>query len=196
MPGTTLKLKITKKRIISIVALLAVFVGLLYSLNYYNAHLKPITTLDYKGIPIGFRQDLREAIKVPLYPNDEYLRIGLIHPLVQNITIAFKDVNKTEDPYYSLEGVEIVSKLKVAYGFVNPPTYPNFTAVEVTSYENLPGKIQIPIIALIHPEYANETSVRFDANAHVVYIQGKTHKDFDLATIRFLIAALDIQVPN
>lgn len=191
-----MKVKITKKRVAFTVSILIVLVASFFFIDYYNTYWKPITVLDYNGTQIGFRQDIREASKVPLYPSDEYLRIAIIHPLVTNVTIAFKDVNNTENPYYSLEGIEIVGKLKLAYSLVKPATYPNFTAIEVSSYENLPGKIQNPIIALIPPAYANETSVIIDANAHVVYIQGKTHKDFDLATIRFLLAALNIQVEN
>ncbi|MBS3055312.1 MAG: hypothetical protein J4452_02350 [Candidatus Aenigmarchaeota archaeon] len=199
MAENSFKMKLTKKRIILTISVLVLAAASLYFLYYYNTHWKPVTVLNYNGVVIGFRQDIREAAKVPLYTDanstnpDAYLRIGIIHPLVTNITIVFKNVNLTENPYYTLEGAEIVGKLKLAYSNVRPPVNLNFTAKEVSSYDNLPGKIQNPIIALIHPAYANETSVRFDAREHVVYIQGKTHKDFDLATIRFLMAALNIQ---
>jgi hypothetical protein len=199
MPENSMKLKLTKKRIALVGAVLVMFIGSLYFIQYYNTHWKPVTVLDYNGIVIGFRQNIREAANVPLYPNnvsdpDQYLRIGLIKPMVTNVTIVFKNVNSTENAYYSVEGFEIVGKLKLAYEALNPPVEPNFKAIEVGSYDNLPGKLQNPIIALISPANANETSVRFDPVAHVVYIQGTTYKNLDLATIRFLLAALDIQV--
>jgi hypothetical protein len=67
---------------------------------------------------------------------------------------------------------------------------PSFNAMPVEEYANLPGKIQNPIIALVHPKYANETAVRNEG--HVTYISGTNYKDFDLATIRFLMVVLGI----
>jgi hypothetical protein len=44
----------------------------------------------------------------------------------------------------------------------------------------------------VPPVLADETSVKTENNT--VFIEGKTKEDFDLATIKFLIEALDLKV--
>jgi hypothetical protein len=76
---------------------------------------------------------------------------------------------------------------------------PNFNVINVTSYENLNASDKEPAIALIHPIYSNESSVRLDGN--IVYVQGKNAtsltgqlRNFDLATAKFLMVALGIKI--
>jgi hypothetical protein len=61
-----------------------------------------------------------------------------------------------------------------------------------SDYVNLPGKIQHPLIAVIHPMYANQTRV-FAAPGHVIYIEATSYEGFDLAIAKFLISALKIK---
>ena len=160
---------------------------------------KPIESWNYHGQIVAFRDDLREADKVPIYPGADEVFLDTIHPLVKNVTIAFKDAGEEENSYYVVEVIEITLKMTLAYrrmlgGYpgLSEEDMPKFNATPVEEYANLPGKIQNPIIALVHPKYANETAVRNEG--HVTYISGKTYRDFDLATIKFLMTVLDIDL--
>ena len=124
--------------------------------------------------------------------------VGAVFEYTRDTIIAFKDAGEEENPYYIVEEIEIINKMMIAYRkmidsykgeTINMPT---FNAMPVENYADLPGKIQNPIIALVHPKYANETAVRNDY--HVTYISGKTHEEFDLATIKFLMIVLGIDL--
>jgi hypothetical protein len=183
------------------IAILAVVIfasvgAYLYIQSYNNP---PITTWNYKGQTVAFRVDLKKAARVPVYPSDDLIYRDLMNPLVKNVTIAFKDAGTNENPYYILEEMEIIPKMTLAYTYVlgsdsNGTTTssdtPVFNAEAIEGYANLPGKIQKPIIALVHYKFANETSVRMEG--HVTYISGKTAEDFDAATVRFLMIAMGI----
>ncbi len=145
---------------------------------------------------LQFRADLREATKVPVYPSERKLFNEMSSAFIENITIAFMPVEE-ENGIYIAENFEIINKLSLVHSIIG--IRPGFKAVNVSSYENLPGKIQNPIIALVHPEYANETSVRVDG--HVVTISGRPtddtsnpYKNLDLATTKFLMVVLGIEV--
>ena len=194
-------MKITRARAAAALVLLIIAAAAI--VNYYLAP-KPITSWDYRGNTVNFRVDLREADKVPVYPHETGVYLDIMHPLVQNITIAFKDAGSSENPYYVVEEFEIINKMRIAYGYIlgtktesgyiASQDIPTFNAIEVSSYENLPGKIQNPIIALVHPVYANETSVRNEG--HVTVISGKTPHEFDLAVAKFLMVILDIELAD
>ncbi|MFH1623193.1 MAG: hypothetical protein ABIA12_01595, partial [Candidatus Aenigmatarchaeota archaeon] len=166
----------------------------------YVLYFQPITVIDYKGYEIGFRADLRQAAKVPAYPGESEIYRDIMHQLAKNVTIVFKDAGEEGNPYYVVDGIELVSKMRLAYmlafgmqtetGELVPGDVPTFDAREVSSYENLPGKIQNPIIAIVHPMYANETSVRNEG--HVTFISGRNLKELDLATTKFLMIVLGI----
>jgi len=140
---------------------------------------------------IGFRADLREAEKVPVYPSETALFNEINSQLIQNMTILFKPASESENPYYSLEEFEIIQKLTFLFKRIG--ISPGFKANITDSYENIFGKIQNPIIVLVHPKFANETSVTVTPN-HVIYIKGKTNRDFDLATTKFLMVAMSINL--
>lgn len=182
-----IRMKITKEKIV----ILLIFIVIASAIMVYQLLLpKPITTWDYYGTTLVFRVDLREANKVSVYPHETGVYLDTIHPLVENITIAFKPAGEKENPYYQLAIIELVMKLKQIYDKNEIPV--EFNAVPVESYENLPGKIQNPIIALVHPIYANETSVHNER--HVTTISGETYHEFDLAVAKFLMVVLDIEL--
>jgi len=189
-----IKMKLGKRNVTAILVLITIFgIVVLGVLNYYFLIPKPITTWDYFGNTLVFRVDLREANKVPVYPHETGVYLDVVNPLVKNITIAFKPAGDKENPYYQLEIIELVMKLK-QYVYDRKEIPVEFNAVPIESYENLPGKIQNPIIALVHPIYANETAIR---NAgHVTTISGKTYNEFDLAVAKFLMVALGIELVN
>jgi len=181
--------KLSRNRLIVIMVLIVAVSALTYNL-FMQQTPKPIYTWNYHGRIIGFRADLREAAKVPVYPNEQAVYLDTIHYLVKNVTIAFKDAGESENPYYILQEIELIKGLKLAYARKNISV--SFNAMPVESYEHLPGKIQNPIIALVHPIYANETAIR--NKGHVTYISGKTHEDFDLAVVKFLMIILRIDI--
>ncbi|OGI15028.1 hypothetical protein A3K63_04105 [Candidatus Micrarchaeota archaeon RBG_16_49_10] len=182
-----LKIKFTTTRAALIVAMASIAVALLF---YQYLVPKPITSVAYGNYILNFELDLREADKVPVYPSEEAINRELMHGLVQTVTIAFKPVDSAGNSLYSKESMQIIFNLRP--GYLVRDLNPSFNAVNVTSYEYLPGKIQNPIIALVHPAYANETSVSVDG--HVVTIKGRTSEELILATEKFLMAALGIEV--
>ena len=190
------KLKINiSRRIVLIAAILLVLAGYVSYQIFFAP--KPITSWDYGGRVLHFRADLREADKVPVYPGEMQVYLDTMHPLAKNVTIVYKDTG--DDEYYSVEAFEITYKMKIAYMNLvgtdiegKTSKVPTFNAEAVDQYANLPGKIQNPIIALVHPVYANETAVRNEG--HVTYISGETFEQLDLATVKFLMIVLGIDI--
>ncbi|MCX6820826.1 MAG: hypothetical protein NT016_02670 [Candidatus Aenigmarchaeota archaeon] len=189
-------------RTVKIIAVAAVVLVASYAALYaYERYFAPITVLDYMGTNIEFRADLREAAKVPVYPGEDEVYRDTVHQLVKNVTIVFKDAGQSGNPYYIVEELEIASKMKLAYmtafgtvdpqtGQTVPNTIPTFDVQQVSSYDALPGKIQNPIIAIIHPMFANDTAVR--NSGHVTFISGTDLHQLDLAVDRFLMVELGI----
>lgn len=182
------KIKLSSRQSILIFILLVILASLL---AYHLYFPKPITTWSFYGHTLVFRAGLREADRIPVYPNEAAIYNDVMHPLVKNVTIAFKDAGESENPYYILEEIELANKLIMAYHYKFGER-PGFNAMPVESYENLPGKIQNPIIALVHPLYSDETAIRNEG--HVTFIKAKNYKDFDLATIKFLMIALRLEL--
>jgi len=199
MSKLQLKLDAKSARMVVIaLALVVVFAAVWY---VYVLYFQPITVIDYKGYTIGFRADLRQAAKVPAYPGEGEIYRDTMHQLVKNVTIVFMDAGPSENAYIKVEALELYNKIRTAYaltfgtvdpetGNMVPNTMPTFDVQNVSSYENLPGKIQNPIVAIIPPTYANETCVRNDG--HVTFISGLTTKELDLATTKFIMIELGI----
>jgi len=196
-----LQIKLDAKATRNIAIIVAVAAALVAAGYVYVRFFEPIRVINYKDEPLEFREDLREAAKVPVYPGESEIYRDTMHQLAKNITIVFKDAGPSENAYCRVEILELYSKMTLAYklafgtvdpetGEIIPSTIPTFNVQNVSSYENLPGKIQNPIIAIVPPMYANETSVRNEG--HVTLISGRNLKELDLATDRFLMIALGI----
>lgn len=158
----------------------------------------PIYSLDYHGVKLNFRRDLRSVDKIPVFPSEKAIREEIMSQMVEKITIVYKPGNETINAHYAVEVFEIVNKLAIAYrlkfGYI-----PQVKVLNVTDYKNLEGKPESPIIALIHPIYSNETSIKLEK--HVIYIQAENAesleeqlKNFDLVAIKFILIALNIKV--
>lgn len=189
--SSTQRIELNKNQIV-LIAVVSVLIILAYIA--YNFLPQPIYKVDYNGNLLTFRADLREANKVPVYPNRVVLYYELRGGLAQNITIVFLPV-EGENGIYSAEGFEITYKLGLLFKLIGKNVV--FDSRNVSSYKYLPGKIQNPIIAIVPPRFANETAVRLDG--HVVTISGlpdndvnNPYKNLDLATIKFLMVMLDI----
>ncbi len=148
---------------------------------------KSITTYDYYGIPMKFRMDLKQAGNIPVYPDDLEIYNIIWNENNENITIQF--VNSSDNSLLVVEAFEITFKLKLVFNLLNFNI--NITAKETDSY-NISTDENHPVIALIPPSLANKTVVEVKNN--VIFIEGKTKDEFDLATIKFLMSALDMKV--
>lgn len=148
---------------------------------------RPITHYTFNGIELGFRDDLRAANNISV-SNETAISDVVWNPDLTNVTIVF--VNSTDNGLVTVNSVEITYKLKLAYLSYN--AFVDFNGKEVPSYEGLKSDNQSLMIALVPPAFAKETGVSFKGG--VVYIQGTTKRDFDLATIKFLMTAFDIKV--
>jgi hypothetical protein len=188
-----IRIKIERKQIavfFVVLGIVAAAVGLYF---VYANYLAPVTSANFDGVQLGFRADLREAQKISAVPDETSLQNFFARPLT-NITIAFKPIEGQTNGWYGVESAEIVLKLKVLYA-LRYGIEPAFNGVEIDDYTEIRGEEGRPVIALVHPEIADETSVRLDAERHIVTISGKdTIKDFDLATVKFLISVLGIEI--
>ena len=190
-----MKVRITRRRIILLVSIL---LFILLVITIYPQIKLPVYSINYLGTKLSFRVNLRDVQNIPIYPSEEAVQNEIMNQLVENITIIFKPGEGEINAHYAVEVFEIVSKLAIAYkkkfGYM-----PGFNAVNVTSYENLKGTKENPVIVLIHPIYSNETLVKLEN--HVIFLQGKNAtsseeqlKNFDLAVVKFIVVALGIKV--
>jgi hypothetical protein len=181
------RIRTTKKQFIAFIILSGIF----FLSFYLYVSTRPITGVVIDGTQVNFRQDLREAEKIPIFPpSEDDIFNELFNTGVINITFVFKDAGESQNPYYILEMTEIINKLTFAYSRINREV--NFNAIPIDSYDNINATYYNPVIALIHPIYANSTFVMH--KDHIIYISGKTYKEFDLATIKFLMIALNIKI--
>ncbi len=187
------RIELTKNQLIFLSAL-SILIIAVYLADTYAP--KPVYSYDYFGIPLNFRADLREASKVQIYPSETIIYYELRGGLAKNITIVFLPV-EGDNGIYSANGYEVAYKLGLLFNLLGKNVTIN--AMNVTSYDNLPGKIQHPIIALVHPKYSTETSVSLVG--HVIRISGlpsndarTPYRNLDLATVKFLMVILGIEV--
>jgi hypothetical protein len=87
-----------------------------------------------------------------------------------------------------VEAVEITFKLSSFYSIAALPVV--IKGKEIGSFYEISGNSTHPVIIIIPPAIANETLVR--AENYTVFISGKTLKDLDLATIKFISVVLGI----
>ena len=184
-----ISIKLTRNRIIALAILAAVAIIISVYIFYIP---KPIYSVLMDGQELDFRADLRTADKISIYPSKEDLYSELMNSLVENVTIAFKPASETENPYYSLQIIELVSKLLIAYSRAG--LAPNFDVppIILDSYDNISATASNPVIALVHPIYSNETGI--EVKNHVIYLKAKTYGEFDLVTVKLLMVALGIKV--
>jgi hypothetical protein len=202
------KLKITPKKILAILIILAIPI-LYYALTKYAL---PITTWNYGGKVVGFRTDLRAAQKIPIIeiesiPNvndaDQSIRDTLIRRDVQNITFLFEPTDDKNNALYVIEETELIKALTLSYLSIMPtelqPTMPNFNAAVVDNYTGITATQLNPKIVLIHPNFGNQTVVRQDG--YIIYVEAKNTGNFDsnklqfdLATERLMMALLTIKI--
>lgn len=179
-----INIKLNKKTIILIISIAIILSSVLIAMFMYTQY-QPLTNYNYNGLILNFRADLREAKKLPVYPNESYITDILWLPFIENITIIYK--NSTDMGLVGVEAFEIAYKLNIGYQMANHPIH--IEAQEVKSFDSLPQNN--PYVVLIPPSSTNETRIEVDEN--LIIIRGKTTEEFDLAVEKFLIVALGIK---
>jgi hypothetical protein len=184
------KIKLTKMRIIAFaiaVIIITIFIASLpYITEWYNS-LQPITRVTYKGIIIEFRDDLRSARKIEVYPNESHLKSIFLNKSVNEVIIGvLNSTNQTG--VIGVEVWEISFKLSLFYSLNGLKV--RLRGEQIEKCTDLVGNSTNPVIIIIPPAIANETLVK--AENYTVFISGKTLKDLDLATIKFISVVLGI----
>ena len=180
-----MKFKLDKKLLGLLVIIIAIGV---VGITYYSNSGKPMTRYNFQGVDLSFRDDLILSKNISVYPDEDAILNAIWSPEIQNITIAY--MNTSDNQLAAVNAFEITYKLSVGYRQFS--WFINFNGKEVESFKNLNGSNENLVIALVPPSLATDTSVEFDD--HVVYIKGKTPQEFDRATIKFIMSALNITV--
>ena len=178
-----MRLRISTKKLLYV--LLAFFM-ILVSLYLYF-HFRPVDTIYYKGRKFVFRDNIKMARGVPVYPDEKSLHELFWDPNITGITIIFKPLEK-EMGYYAVESFELTYKLSLMY-MMNGMNK-KFSSLPVNSYENVTSSEGTLKIILVHPRLTNVTLV--ERRGNIVYIHGKNPRDFDLATIKTVLVAMGI----
>ncbi len=183
MQEERIKLKLSKNSLIFLLALILVF--LIVFLFLPKLTYQPLTTLNFKGVLLQFRADLREANKIEA--DEESIRNILWNRNLKNVTIVF--TNSSDLDLVGVEAFEISYKLRLAYLLEGYNVEIKGKQVEdLSSLDSLPK----PSIVLIPPSLSNKTSI--EVKDSIIIISGKDKKEFDLTTVKFLIIALNLKL--
>jgi len=184
------RVKLTKMKIIAIVMITLVLTILYFSYPYlkeWYLSMKPITEINYFGVPMKFREDIRLARSIEVYPNETYVKSIFRSKELKSVTIGILNhTNQTN--IIGVEAVEITFKLSSFYSLASMPVI--IKGKEIGSISEIIGNSTNPVIIIIPPSIANETLVRVEN--YTVFISGKTLKELDLATIKFITLILGI----
>jgi len=142
----------------------------------------------YHGREFFFRDDINNAKKISVYPDEKTVHDMFWNTNITNITILFKPLPKGNQ-YYSVENFELTYKLLIMYRFNGYEK--TFNAEEINSYDNIQTSGDVLKIALVTPSFTNQTYV--EGKNNVIYINAKDYRDFDLATIKTILVAMNIK---
>jgi hypothetical protein len=184
------KIKLTKIKIIAFV-IIAISIAVLYIsypyLQKWYKSTKKITEINYFGVSMKFREDIRLAKSIEVYPNETYIKSIFRNKDIKGIIIGILNfTNQTN--VIGVEAVEITFKLSSFYSLASLPVA--IKGKEIGSLYEISGNSTNPVIIIIPPTIANETLVR--AENYTIFISGKTLKDLDLSTIKFIAIVLGI----
>lgn len=166
------------------VAIFLIILGFVYYLN----SSKSATSVSYKGITFYFRQNLLDAKKVTVVPDESFVHNLFWTYDIQNITILFKPLDPKTNGLYRIEAFEFAYKLKQMY-LTHPLTAQRqINSMPIESYENITREDGVLKIILVPPGIANQTLIRGGGNR--VFVYGKDEMGFDLATIKTILVAM------
>jgi len=143
--------------------------------------------IKYLGRNFYFRDDIKDAKKIDVYPDEKTVHDMFWDNNITNITILFKPLDKGNQ-YYSIEAFELTYKLSIMYMLNSQKK--NFNADSVNSYDNIQSSEDVLKIALVPPLFTNNTYV--EGKNNIIYIYAKDYRDFDLVTIKTILVAMGI----
>jgi len=194
-----MRIKINLKRILLII----IIIVLLFLLLYLYKQFKPVLSVEYNNHFYVFRDDVKEAKRVPVYPNEDWVYDLLWNHKLKTITIMFKPMeDQKTNARYSLEAFELTYKLSQVYASTpvtkviihNKTQYvyfeKNFSAQPIDDYEDIPREEDVLKIILVPPQLSDGTYVRGGGNR--IFIYGKDFRGLDLATIKTILVAMKI----
>lgn len=170
--------------IIGTVLFITVFVLILYF------ETRPKTTINYYGHVLEFRRDIKMAKDIPFYDNCSVNNV-IFSPATRKVNIVFY-ANDSYKNYVALEAIELTYKLDTAFIVHNQePKIKKDSVFNITSLSELNSSPYVFNILIISPALSNQTKVT--CNDNLAVIQGKDLTGLDLATIKFILAALGIK---
>lgn len=206
MPKEKVAIRFDKSQLIVFLAVFGIIAAAVAGYLVYESQIKPQHKVIFEGIPVEFRGEIRASQAVDVQPDESKLRSQIVRPpkvevngtvivrrSLSGATIAFKPTSDNASmSWYVVESSEIVKKLTLLYkGKHNVDLKFNFT--EVDTYDGLKGTNTFPVIALVHPEFADGTYISVDDDRNVITISGGASlRDFDNAVTKFLLVALGI----
>jgi len=150
--------------------------------------LRPVKYVRYKNIIFEFRDDLKVAERIPVYPNEKIVGQQFWDYKIKNITLLFKPDDRYNN-YYQLAAFELTYKLTQMYMSFRPLIIEkSFSAQEIDDFDNITRDDGVLKIILVPPEYSNQTIIKAASNR--VYIHFKNPRDLDLAVIKTILVAL------
>lgn len=186
-------MKLSRKQKFALIVMVSVAIAIgVTGTYYYFSTPKPLIRYDFYGTEFVFRDDLRLAQNISAYPDEESILNKIWDPDITRIDIAFvlTPEPSEENSMIALNLFEIRFKLDTAYRNPRFNWMNEFTSTQLQSFDDINQSDDTLVIALVRPSLSDRTAVEMDGN--VVYIKGSTPREFDLATIKFLISALNI----
>jgi len=181
-----MKLKLRTVVLIILLVVVSLIIHEIYT------RFKPVNTIYFRGSPYSFRQDVRRALKVEVFPSEDFIH-KLFHDYkIKNVTILFKPGSPETNSLYQVETFEIVYKL-TRYDMATRRIFApkkTFSAEPIESYENITREEGVLKIILVPPEFSNQTRVVGGGNR--IWIYGRSDEEFDLATIRAILSVMNI----
>ncbi|MCS7135010.1 MAG: hypothetical protein NZ893_01045 [Candidatus Aenigmarchaeota archaeon] len=183
-----MKIKTKLKTFLATLAFLLVLSLLILTLIQIIIALKPVRHVKYKNIVFEFRDDVKKAEKIKVYPNEKILGKQFWDYKIQNITLMFKP-DDNYNKYYQLAAFELTYKLKKMYMSLRPLIIEkNFEAREIENFDNITREEGVLKIIFVPPQQSNETIIKVSSNR--IYLHWETPRDLDLATIKIILSAL------
>ena len=180
-------IKLTKKRMVILLAAIALAIGIFIVAKYYP---KAVITVDYNGVTLGFGEDLRQTKSIPVYPNESAINYLILTDKVALVTIAYKNTSIESTQQVTVNAFEIANKLKLVY--LTFGVSPEFDTQSVDSFDDISSSEFHPYIVVVTPDIADGNYVKMDGST--VYISGMTKKDLYISMEKFIVAALNITV--
>lgn len=188
-------MELNKKQKLTFIIIVSIVLALsITGVYYYSSMSKPITRYNFYGTELEFRDNLRKAQNISAYPSEEDILHKVWDPDITKINIVYvlTENASDENSMVALNVFEVRFKLEVAYRNPRFNWMNEFSFEELKSFAGINHSNDTLVIALVRPSLSDRTAV--ELNDSVVYIKGTTREGFDMATIKFIMSALNITV--